>query len=331
LHKTGTTSVQAFLHGATDELRRHGILYPCAGVPEPHHGHHNIAWQLARDRRFRRSSGTIDDLVQEISQFGGDAIVSSEDFESVLDMPERFAPVFEHPVLRNYDIVLMFYVRNQISYLESLFLQLLGSGIGEEFAVFVEPVLRERRLRIQEWVFQFDYAAIHARWASCPRAHVIVRSYHTLKGASVLSDFMDLACPALAPQAAAARLHANPRAPLADRLALFHQIRMQRPLAPGEAEAIQSLCEAIGDRPVIVSSALRQRLSAIFRTSNRTLCAASGVAPEGLADIDTDCRRAVALDSLFSFEVQNLIADVAAGHVTGPGSWESVSDRLRAT
>jgi len=44
LHKTGTTSLQSFLFGAGEALRRNGFIYPRAGAFEwLGGGQHNIA------------------------------------------------------------------------------------------------------------------------------------------------------------------------------------------------------------------------------------------------------------------------------------------------
>ena len=79
------------------------VLYPASGrlsrgAPG---GHHNIAWQLAGDRRFHRSAGTLDDVAAEIAAFPGDAILSCEDFESILGNTKRFVPLFRHDLLKD--------------------------------------------------------------------------------------------------------------------------------------------------------------------------------------------------------------------------------------
>ena len=100
LHKTGTTALQSFLSTAAEELSTRGLLYPMAGRPPDFpDGHHNIAWQLGGDRRFRSSAGTLDDVASEISAFPGDAILSSEDFEGVLGTPRRLSLIVNHPLL----------------------------------------------------------------------------------------------------------------------------------------------------------------------------------------------------------------------------------------
>jgi len=313
LHRTGTTALQAFLASSTDELRRHGILYPNTGVSPAHgQGQHNIAWQLTRDRRFRRTYGTVDDLAEEITQFGSNVIISSEDFESILDTPEHFAPLICHPALRDHEITLLFYVRDQISYIVSLFFELIGHGLGDELAMMVELACRDRRFRFREWKFQFDYGAICASWAAYPRVRTVVRSYHRLDGDSIIADFIRFFCPALALQAAATQLRANSGAPLPDRLERFYRNRVQRPLEPDEIATIQRVCTALAVRPLRLSPALTDRLATAFRRSNRTLRAVSGLAFDVPTEIATAASTAVALDRLFSFDGQTMIADLVS-------------------
>jgi hypothetical protein len=56
------------------------------GIHSPFAGHHNIAWELCGDRRFRPDLGTIDDFFSEIDKSDRNVILSSEDFESATDI-----------------------------------------------------------------------------------------------------------------------------------------------------------------------------------------------------------------------------------------------------
>ncbi len=309
LHKTGTTALQAFLMSKVGDLRRHGLLYPCSGVNKRFGmGQHNIAWQIMRDRRFESSSGTIDDLANEVAQFDGDVILSSEDFESIIDEPERFAPLRRHPALREREFTVLIYVRNQRSYLESLFLALLNHGVGEEFTFLARPLLRERRLQVREWTFQFDYASIYERWAACADANLIVRNYHQLIGGSTISDFCSIVCPDLQVRAADIGLRSNMRRPLRSSLLLFYANRVQRPLRHREVEAIDSICNALNGKRVTLSNDLRLSFDQIFGTANQTFCSAAGIPETGLAETGLAPAGSVSLARVFSFELQHMIA-----------------------
>jgi hypothetical protein len=150
--------VQGFLSDAAPRLRAQGVLYPDAGRPSNSPlGHHNVAWQLAGDRRFRASAGSVDDVAAEIAAFPGDAILSSEDFESALGAPERLVPIVGHPSLGNHVFSVVFWVRDQASYLESLFFEMLRHGMAMEARHFCDTVLSCGQIQHEDWTFHFDY------------------------------------------------------------------------------------------------------------------------------------------------------------------------------
>ena len=53
-HKTGTTFLQSFLSLNYKRLLDKGILFPLSGKIGKFSGHHNIAWQLNDDERFKK-------------------------------------------------------------------------------------------------------------------------------------------------------------------------------------------------------------------------------------------------------------------------------------
>ena len=163
LHKTGTTALQRFLSGAAADFQTHGVLYPKSGRSiDSADAHHNIAWQMGGDRRFRSSRGALNDVAAEISSFPGDAIISSEDFESILGTPARFMPMLKHPLLKGHAFTIVFWVRDQASYLESLFFEMLRHRMAQEAVRFGESALACGQIRHDDWTFHFDYASVYA-------------------------------------------------------------------------------------------------------------------------------------------------------------------------
>jgi hypothetical protein len=315
LHKTGTTALQTVLSSASDELRQRGVLYPSTGVNKQFgYGHHNIAWQITRDRRFLSAAGTIDDLANEVAQFDGDVILSSEDFESVIDDPECFAPLRLHPALRDREFTLVVYVRNQVTYAESLFLELIHHGMGDEFARFVQPVFYDRKIRLQEWTYQFDYAHIYAQWSTRRDSRLVMRNYHQLDGGSTVADFIDLVCPEVPQHVLDSAYHSNPRRALRDDISRFYQNRVQRPLSRREKETIQHLCFALHNRAILLSEYSREALARSFRALNQLFCTTSGLPSSGLLETVPAPVDALPLEGLFSFELQNLIAENSHKH-----------------
>ena len=58
-HKTGTTFLQSFLSLNFKELLNEGILFPLSGRIGKFGGHHNIAWQLNEDERFKKNTALL--------------------------------------------------------------------------------------------------------------------------------------------------------------------------------------------------------------------------------------------------------------------------------
>jgi hypothetical protein len=311
LHKTGTTALQQFLAGAAGRLREHGILYPAAGRPYiAPDAHHNVAWQLAGDRRFAPQSGGVEELAAEIAGFPGDAILTSEDFESVLGQPERLAPLLRHPALRGHAFTIVFYVREQAAYLESLFLEMLQHGLADPAAAVCERVLAEGELRYEAWTFHFDYAALHRRLRDAAGTAVAVRAYDRLQGGSSISDFLDFARLPVGrlPNDAQQRTHA--RLDLAASLALFCGHRSGLTLdAAGEILAAR-LRPLLGDHRAHLSAARRARLAARFGPGNARLAHACGFPQESL-DIGLAPPQGPDLEHLFSATVRAALVQAA--------------------
>lgn len=316
LHKTGTTSLQSFLFGAGEALRRNGFIYPRAGGFEwLGGGQHNIAWQLAGDRRFEPRSGTVDDVAREIGGAGLDAVLSAEDFESILDAPERFAPLCDHPALRDREFVLVIYVRNQASYLESLYLEMLHHGVGAGLAEFSAPIFATGKIVFHEWAFQFDYADMHARLAAWGRMKIVLRNYHRMDAGSVIADFLNQVCPAMTADAGRPPEWANPRDAIADSLRMFFGNRRGRKPSPFESETLARIADHVGGRPVVLSAGWRNRLAQRFAQPNRQLCVAAGVDPAGLTEMPPPDADSVALENLFRPDTIDAIATTLAGEL----------------
>lgn len=298
-HKTGSTALQYFLASAANKLRRRGILYPISGRAGS--GHHNIAWQVTGNQLFEPSAGTIDDVAAEIAQFDGDAILSSEGFESLLEEPGLLNPLLLHPALREHESTVLIYVRNQSSYVESqYFSMVVGHGRGDEFMTFLQLALRYQLM---------DYNAIYTRWTACGSANLIVRNYHQLIGGSTTTDFCSIVCPDISLIKRKLSLSKiNTRPPLRIALLNFYANRVQRSLERREEETIENICNALEGRPVTSSTELRLAFDRIFSTANQTLCRAAGLQETGLAWRDPAPVGAVPMERLFSLELHNIIA-----------------------
>ena len=146
-HKTGTTAIQIQLNNNRAQLAEHGFLYPKTGIPDRLTGHHNIAWQLRGDRRFAPNLGTLDDLFVEIDEFDHHVILSSEDFECAVGNLGDFIGRLEQHGCK---VAVVVYLRDQLSYCRSLYLELTNHKYHRTFSDFLSELIEHRMVRWQE-------------------------------------------------------------------------------------------------------------------------------------------------------------------------------------
>ncbi len=194
LHKTGTTSLQSFLAEKREALAERGVLYVRAGTNRYLDGNHNVAWELTGDHRFELDTGCLEEAVQEIADFPGDAILSSEDFESLLHRPKGFDPLLRHHLLRHHRVGVLVYLRNQADYLASLAAENQKHGVAFSLEDYLARIVKDGRLAVREWVFQFDAAALAAAWPY-RNAGLVLRNYHAMAGNSTVIDAIGLMAP----------------------------------------------------------------------------------------------------------------------------------------
>jgi hypothetical protein len=300
LHKTGTTALQQFLGVATGQLLEQNVLYPSCGRPAGSpDAHHNVAWQLGGDRRFRAAAGTLDDVAAEVSAFPGDAILSSEDFETVLSSPIRLHPLLHHPLLSKHTFTLVFYVREQASYLESLFFEMLVHGMAAEASRFCEMVLQDGKVWYEDWSFCFDYQVLHTSLSGLP-AKIVTRPYVRPESGGVIADFLTFTrLVADVPQKLFTQ-RVNVRQSLPEMLALF----LQRRLGVG-VESPEILAGLLKVRSSHLSHQTRNAMAARFEGGNRHLARACGFCPEALIIPTAMPSDALPLEELFSLQTQS--------------------------
>ena len=192
-HKTGTTSLQHTLSAHSQKLEGFGFYYPRLGRPSfAPHGHHNFAWEISKDDRFRKEYGSIDDLLAEIADVPHDVILSSEDFECSAHHPEQFAAFIDRLRERQFDVKFIVYFRNQIDYAESLYITLLVIGLNIPFCKYTDEILRSGKLCWRSWIFPFDYNEFTMHLLNIDGAELIVRFYDAVKKGGLVSDFLSI-------------------------------------------------------------------------------------------------------------------------------------------
>lgn len=312
-YKTGTTSLQAFLgtHAAT--LRKRGILYPATGWRDGHPAHHNIAWELAGDRRFDPGLGTVASLRAEIAGHDGAVIVSSEDFAGAARDPAGFTAFLQALKADGFDVTLVLYLRNQADYAASLYLTLIQLGFDRDFKGFLAAVADDGELRYLDWCFPFRYDRFIETLRTLP-ARIVVRSYDAALQGDLLADFLE-AC-GIDRTAFAGRTlpRLNLRPSLWAGVRIFHRTRFG-----GDAAALDAVfdtAEMALPRARPYCAGERARFTERFAESNNRLCRQWGITLDSLPpETAAEDRPLTSMSELFSPEFQALLTIMANASV----------------
>ncbi len=127
--KTGSSSLQFFMHSNREHLAELGYLYPSKKKE-----HHNLAYTLLKDPNANYESDTWEDIIGEIEDSHlPKVIISSEKFVRV--KTSKFIQKVANN-LKNYDVKVIVYLKRQDKMRESSFNQQLKEGVyagGIEF------------------------------------------------------------------------------------------------------------------------------------------------------------------------------------------------------
>ena len=262
MHKTGSTAIQKELARLAGPLEADGLYLP-QSYSKNRGAHHGLAYALKGPRVFRMQSEKFGALLAEVEAARpSDMCLSSEDFESYLTRPRALSRILPLAKRAGARPVFVLYLRNQIDYFESLYLQLLRMGYGRTVSDTLEEVCAKGCLTFRKWVFQFDYNAVLDALGTL-RGDTVCRNYHALAGGSSVADFLQvLDRPGFAEgartdlRANEARVERNLR-----RFAVNHLGETAQPAA----DALDLRIE--GQRPRL-SQAARQRIAERFAESN---------------------------------------------------------------
>jgi hypothetical protein len=277
-HKTGTKSLQHTLNTLQRRLAELGFLYPLSGRPSiAPHAHHNIAWEISKDYRFRAARGRIDDLCEEVSHSDRDVILSSEDFQCSAHHAEGFGAFVERLRRCGLDVKLVVYFRNQIDYARSLYLTLLIWGLDSPFSKFLDEVVESGRFHWRDWIFCFDYDEFLARLRRIEGVEVIVRSYDALKDGALIGDFASILGLSVHDLSVQNELRLNGRRPALTAAQHFYRNCVRRKLHQAEHDAMVTLVPPNG-RHANMSVPVKLKLSEAFEASNQRLFRRVGIA-----------------------------------------------------
>ncbi len=179
-HKTGTTAIQRLLATRSAAFARGGLFVPRTGRVDEVSGHHNIAWQLNDDARYRPALGTLEGLCEELKASSYPAaIVSSEDFEYLYcDEPtlQGLKSAFE---ACGYQVEVLAFLREQTEMIGSLYQELLKHGLDMNYDVFTYAVIRHGGFVMHDrWRYCLSYERLVAGFGAVfGGAHVHCRRY----------------------------------------------------------------------------------------------------------------------------------------------------------
>jgi hypothetical protein len=209
-HKTGTTSIQAMLAANEPLFREAGVFVPQSGRVIPGlAGHHNIAWELAHDRRFVPADGTFDDVLHEAESVASPAMcLSSEDFEFLYGNAESLDRLRNGLREIGYTPMIVIYLRSQADYLESLYAE-AARAWNPSFEDFFGKVL-------SDGVYEqacFDYDRFLQPFTDVfGKDRILVRAYRPVTDSDVLlREFTSFIAPTLAFERIAPPSRLNPR------------------------------------------------------------------------------------------------------------------------
>lgn len=195
--KTGSTSLQTFLHTNRQALRHQGILYPMVPTGEAARIQHRFlvhSLHTAGEDHWRAASVWAPFFKALHGQPEPTAIVSEELFWHLFEhRPDRRTGAISWiaQMLSDFEVKVVVYLRRQDQWVESWFNQVARAPVRRAASAltFDEFVQRQHRFGL------FDYAAILDDWATAfGRDAIEVRAYEreALTNANVVDDFCGL-------------------------------------------------------------------------------------------------------------------------------------------
>jgi predicted SnoaL-like aldol condensation-catalyzing enzyme len=137
-------------------LASNGLYVPSAGRVSPC-GHHNIAWEFTDDVRFDPNQGTFTDLLAELSSVGPlRACVSSEDLEYLYLNPSALRTLRSRLNESGYAVKVLFYLRPQAEYAESVYAESVRHGFSLDFLEFLARFVSAKQSPISNYSVLLD-------------------------------------------------------------------------------------------------------------------------------------------------------------------------------
>jgi hypothetical protein len=307
-HKTGSTSLQMLLHTHPRELAARRRFYPRSGrAPDSPSGHHNLAWEISRDPRHQRQHGTLDDLFAEIEDVRDDVILSSEDFECAVFHADAFGEFLARLRANGFDVAIVVYLRNQVDYATSLYMELIKHGLAEPWRRFLQALVDDGQYAWKHWIFPFCYDGLTRQLETFEDVDLVVRAYDQPCGGSLTADFLSIV--GLGGLTIQERFD-NRRVSAADAFGRFCHNRFGNTLVPLQAEAIRRMSASLMERDIGISAGSIAMVEARFMESNQAVGRKFGIPGFGAARQRVANGGGLTIESVFSEAVLNSIAQL---------------------
>ena len=190
-HKTGTTAIQALLTTQSEAWAQGGLFVPRSGRIHDLSGHHNVAWELNADARYRPAFGTLADLCEELKASPhAVAVISSEDFEYLYSDPRALRALKTAFEGCGYQVEVLMFLREQGAMIGSLYQELLKHGLDKGYGAFTCAMVKRGEFVMHgKWCYCLSYERLVAGFAAVfGEAHVHCRRYER----PVETAFLDL-------------------------------------------------------------------------------------------------------------------------------------------
>jgi hypothetical protein len=171
--KTGSSSLQFFLHKNRNRLAELGYLYPFQKK-----AHHNLAYTLFDDPKANYKSDTWDDVIAEIDNSSLDKIIISSEFFVQTKKVDFIQKIAEK--LKKYKTKVIIYLKRQDKKMESSFNQQMKTGI---YTGTVDFFLKESKIP--------DYFKLLNNWSQFfGQENIIVRPLEKEQIPDLYRDFL---------------------------------------------------------------------------------------------------------------------------------------------
>jgi hypothetical protein len=183
-HKTGTTSIQAFLAANRAPLQTLGLFVPAAGGngEDEFACHHGVVRELLGNPRFAADAGCFERVAGELAATNAPvSCLTSEDFSLLHDRPEQLARLRDTIRAAGFEPKIVVYLRPQASYSIAIYAANVDSGFRVPFGAFLDDVIRRGRYFWNGgWGPPFDYARLLDAFAAVFGAdNLLVRRFRS--------------------------------------------------------------------------------------------------------------------------------------------------------